>query len=149
MNKEIRAAISALTQDEGASLLATMQAVQNNLCAVVSRDTSSIFRFNNRQGLCSNCYWGPFNRHGAGNGTAVEAALESLRSTGMQDWPEFSGDADYPVGGGGHAPHDTYHTAGNLYVGEYGAARRRLAAHLLEWNAPYVEELARLFEVEA
>ena len=149
MNKEIRAAISALTDDEGAGLLATMQAVQNNLNAVVSRDTSSIFRFNNRQGLCANCYWGPFNRHGAGNGTAAENVLESMRSTGMQAWPEFSGDADYPVGWSGHAPRDTYHIAEDLYVGEYGAARRRLAAHLLEWNAPYVEELARLFEVEA
>ena len=149
MNKEIHAAILALTQNEGASLLDTMQEVQNNLHAVVSGDTSSIFRFNNRQGLCSNCYWGPFNRHGAGNGSAVENVLESLRSTGMQEWAEFSGDADYPVGAGGYAPHDTYHTAENLYVGKYGASRLRLAAHLLEWNAPYVEELARLFEVEA
>ena len=147
MNKEIRAAILALTQNEGASLLATMQAVQNHLRAVVSRDTISIFRFNNRQGLCANCYWEPFNRHG--NGTAVENAMESLRSTGMQSWPEFSGDVDYPVGGGDHAPDDVYITAKDLYVGEYGAARRRLAAHLLEWNAPYVEELVRLFEVEA
>ena len=149
MNKEIRAAILALTQNEGASLLATMQEVQNNLHAVVSRDTSSIPRFNNRQGLCSNCYWGPFNRHGSGCGTAVDSVLESLRSTGMRDWTEFSGDVDYPVGGGGRAPHDSYHTAEDMYVGEYGASRRRLAAHLLEWNAPYVEELARLFEVEA
>ena len=147
MNKEIRAAILALTQNEGASLLATMQVVQNHLRAVVSRDTSSIHRFNNRQGLCSNCYWGPFNRHG--DGEAVEGMLESLRSIGMQSWPEFSGDVDYPVGGGDHTPDDIYHTVKDLYVGEYGAARRRLAAHLLEWNAPYVEELARLFEVEA
>ena len=147
MNKEIRVAILALTQSEGASLLATMQAVQNNLHAVVSGDTSSIVRFNNRQGLCSNCYWGPFIRHG--DGAAVENALESLRSTGMQDWPEFSGDGEYPVGVGGQGPHNIYNTAENLYVGEYGAARRRLAAYLLEWNAPYVEELVRLFEVEA
>ena len=147
MNKEIRAAILALTQNEGAGLLATMQEVQNNLHAVVSRDTSSIVWFNNRQGLCSNCYWGSFNR--LSNSMAVENALELLRSTGMQDWPEFSGDGEYPVGRGGHAPHDAYHIAENLYVGEYGASRRRLAAHLLEWNAPYVEELVRLFEVEA
>ena len=147
MNKEIRAAILALTQSEGASLLATMQAVQNNLHAVVSGDTSSISRFNNGQGLCANCYWKSFNRHG--DGAAVESALESLRFAGMKEWPEFSGDGDYPIGGGGRAPDNIYHLTENLYVGEYGAARRRLAAHLLEWNVPYLEELVRLFEVEA
>ena len=150
MNKEIRNAILALTQNEGESLLAVMQEVQNNLNAVVSRDTSSIFRFNNRQGLCSNCYWGPFDRHGSDYGAAVDNTLELLRSTGMRDWSEFSGNVEYPVGvGGGRGPLNIYHTAEDLYVGEYGDARRRLAAHLLEWNAPYVEELARLFEVEA
>ena len=149
MNKELHAAILALTQNEGAGLLATMQEVQNNLHAVVSGDTSSIFRFNSGQGLCSNCYWGPFNRHGAGNGAAVEHALDSLRSTGMQEWAEFSGDVDYPVGGGDDAPGYLYHIRNDLYVGEYGASRRRLAAHLLEWNAPYVLVLGWLFEVEA
>ena len=149
MNKEIRAAILELTQREGSRLLDTMQEVQNNLHAVVSRDTSSIFRFNSRQGLCSNCYWEPFNRHGRGNGTAVESVLESLRSTGMQEWAEFSGDVDYPVGGGDDAPGYLYHIRNDLYVGEYGASRRRLAAHLLEWNAPYVLVLGWLFEVEA
>ena len=147
MNKKIRAAILALTQSEGASLLATMQAVQNNLHAVVSSDTSSISRFNNRQGLCANCYWRSFNRHG--DGAAVESALESLRLVGMKEWPEFSGDGEYPIGGGEHDPNNIYHITEDLYVGEYGAARRRLAAYLLEWNAPYVEELVRLFEVEA
>ena len=49
-----------------------------------------------------------------------------------KEWPEYSGNAEYPV------PHDTltpkgaYLWPGNLWTGNYGAARRRLCAWLAE-----------------
>ena len=73
---------------------------------------------------------------------------DALRSRGDQDpwggnaiiekyaplWPEFSGDADYPV------RCDMYEVDGprtgydklDLWVGEYGAARRRLAGFIAD-----------------
>lgn len=48
----------------------------------------------------------------------------------MTTWPEYSGSREYPVPHPTLHPMDAYDEVRSLYTGEYGAARRRLAAYL-------------------
>lgn len=58
--------------------------------------------------------------------------LYKKMETITKEWPEYSGNAEYPV------PHDTlppegaYSWSETLWTGNYGAARRRLCAWLAE-----------------
>lgn len=60
----------------------------------------------------------------------------------MEDWPEYSGNRDYPV-----MNQEMYNTNNGSMYGddEYGLARRRLAAYLLK---RLEEEYGNAFEIE-
>lgn len=48
------------------------------------------------------------------------------------DWPEFSGDKDCPVPHPERTPLGAFMHVDNLWVGEYGQARKRLCAFLAD-----------------
>lgn len=52
----------------------------------------------------------------------------------VQSWPEFSGDDYYPVKHPCYDdPCEAYHKSMYLWTGEYGAARRRLLDHIINY----------------
>lgn len=76
-------------------------------------------------GICQNLTLLP-----CGMRDAQELVVEAARS-----WPESSGSLEYPVQHPEMPPRIAYnsHLTENLWVGEYGAARRRLCQHIADW----------------
>lgn len=50
----------------------------------------------------------------------------------MEGWPEHSGSRCYPVPHPAGCPLDGFWSAEDVWVGEYGAARRRLLDYMIE-----------------
>ena len=44
----------------------------------------------------------------------------------FEKWPEFTGDSLFPVPHPQYTPHDAYMKTHDLWIGEYGEARKRL-----------------------
>lgn len=75
-------------------------------------------------GLCSNIYRGlSCNRN--------EDLVEEWLYDSFKVWPEFSGDLDYPISVTDQDPEVQYCCTKDKTVGEYGAARKRLAEFLI------------------
>ena len=79
----------------------------------------------NHVGICWNLAQLPWEVHNA-RGLVAEAALS---------WPESSGSLEYPVPHPKLPPQIAYDSnrTENKWVGEYGAARRRLCQHVANW----------------
>ena len=76
-------------------------------------------------GICWNLAQLPWEVHNA-RGLVAEAALS---------WPERSGSLEYPVPHLKMPPLIAYESCPteSMWVGEYGAARRRLCQHIANW----------------
>ena len=60
---------------------------------------------------------------------------QDLVTEAVRSWPERSGSLEYPVPHLKMPPQVAYESCPteNLWVGEYGAARRRLCQHIANW----------------
>ena len=79
-------------------------------------------------GICHNLALLPWDMQDAQD--AQELVTEAALS-----WPESSGSLEYPVPHPEMPPMIAYNSplTENLWVGEYGAARRRLCQHIANW----------------
>lgn len=70
----------------------------------------------------------------------------NLVHTISQDWPEFSGDAEYPVPHPKLSPCDGYRRGRHTgqWSGKYGATRRRLAKFIADWCREHPEAAVKL-----
>jgi len=80
----------------------------------------------------------------------VDTDCEHLVLVVVQYWPEFSGDAEFPVPHPELSPRDGYHRGAydGHWSGEYGATRRRLAKFIADWCREHPESAVRLLSLE-
>lgn len=80
-------------------------------------------------GICYNIWYneeGEFHECMRGEHDAFEAAVDNRLYEIFRMWPEYSGEVNYPVPHPKYSPMDAFILEKNVWIGEYGAARRRL-----------------------
>lgn len=88
-------------------------------------------------GICNNITPIIAKNHANVSITTIAHYVKNWVGTLSARWEEFSGNSSYPVSHPGH-PGDismakfAYTHTNNLWIGEYGAARKRLLAFLVE-----------------
>jgi len=82
--------------------------------------------------------------------TITEMDCDNLVHTISQDWPEFSGDAEFPVPHPELPPYDGYRHGlyDGHWSGKYGATRRRLAKFIADWCREHPESAVALLPLE-
>ena len=80
---------------------------------------------------------------------AVDTDCEHLVLVVAQYWPEFSGDAEFPVPHPELSPCDGYRRGlyDGQWSGKYGATRRRLAKFIADWCREHPESAVKLLSL--
>lgn len=92
-------------------------------------------------GICGNV---ADKLYSAGVPQDVHNEVDDMLRAAFETWPMFSGDTSYPVpGDNGHTPATAYnYYAGveeDLWQGEYGAWRKDLLRHCIEYFLEYAD----------
>lgn len=114
------------------------EATLHQLLLRIKRADDAGHMFESSYGICGNVLQARFDKQ---DGVPIEfggsnEALKFMRTL-FDEWPEYSGEREYPIPGGFRAYEKAQGRNGSMWgQDEYGAARRRLLQWLIERTAP-------------